>query len=267
MNGLGKSVKYIFIGKITLRNQLAYVADFLVRSLFLLLILYIFLQLWQTTFRGEGADFIAGYSFKQIMWYLVVTEAMTLACPSLCTRIEEEVKSGDVAFKLVRPVSFIAFHYVEYMSEAAVRFAVNAVLGGALGLLVIGPPSFGAGLLWLPIAVFGGFTVNFTLNMTLALSAFWVEETRGLEFVYHKFLFTIGGMLMPLELFPEALQRIGHYLPLQAIVYIPAKTAVAFDAAKLPGMLATQALWAAVFAVIVILVYRKGVKKLNVTGG
>ncbi|KIL40838.1 ABC transporter permease [Gordoniibacillus kamchatkensis] len=267
MTALGKSVKYVFIGKITLRNQLAYVADFLVRSLFLLLILYIFLQLWRTTFQGEGTELIAGYSFKQIMWYLVVTEAMTLACPSLCTRIEEEVKSGDVAFKLVRPISFIAFHYVEYMSEAAIRFAVNAVLGGALGLLVIGPPAFGAGLLWLPVAAFGGFTVNFTVNMTLALSAFWVEETRGLEFVYHKFLFTIGGMLMPLELFPEALQRIGHWLPLQAIVYIPAKTAVAFDWTRLPAMLATQAFWIAVFGLIAVFVYRKGVKRLNVNGG
>jgi ABC-2 type transport system permease protein len=94
-----------------------------------------------------------------------------------------------------------------------------------------------------------------------------VEETRGLEFVYNKFLFTIGGMLMPLELFPETLQRIGHWLPLQAIVYIPAKTAVAFDAAKLPGMLATQAVWIAVIGVVATLVYRKGVRMLNVNGG
>jgi ABC-2 type transport system permease protein len=267
MNGWSKPAKYAFIGKITLRNQLAYVVDFLVRSLFLLLIVYIFLQLWQTTFRGEGAARIAGYSFKQIMWYLVVTEAMTLACPSLCSRIEEEVKSGDVGFKLVRPVNFIAFHYVEYMSEAAVRFGVNAVLGGALGLIVLGPPDSGIGFLWLPAAAFGGFTVNFTLNMALALSAFWVEETRGLEFVYNKFLFTIGGMLMPLELFPEALQRLGHWLPFQAVVYIPAKTAVAFDAAQLPVMLATQAAWIAVIGAVVTLVYRKGVKKLNVNGG
>jgi ABC-2 type transport system permease protein len=267
MNGIDKVLKYTVIGRITLRNQLAYVADFLVRSIFLLLIVYIFLQLWQSTFNGVGEASIGGYSFKQIMWYLVVTEAMTLACPSLCTRIEEEVKSGDVSFKLVRPVSFIAFHYVEYMSEAAVRFSVNAVLGGLLGWLAFGPPEDWRGFAWLPVVAVGGFTVNFMMNMTLALSAFWVEETRGLEFVYNKFLFTIGGMLMPLELFPETLQRIGHWLPLQAIVYIPAKTAVAFDAAKLPGMLATQAVWIAVIGVVAALVYRKGVRKLNVNGG
>ncbi|KQX69093.1 ABC transporter permease [Paenibacillus sp. Root444D2] len=267
MNNWRKSVKYAFIGKITLRNQLAYVADFLIRSLFLLLILYIFLQLWQTTFRGEGTETIAGFSFKQIMWYLVITESMILASPSLCSRVEEEVKTGEIVFKFVRPVNFVAFHYVEYMSEATIRFLVNAALGGLLGLLIMGPPDFGYGLLWLPIVALFGFTVNFMLNMVLALSSFWVEETRGLEFVYNKFLFTIGGMLMPLELFPDILQRIGRWLPFQAIVYIPAKTAVTYDAVQLPIMIGTQLLWVVIIGIIVSLVYRKGVKKLNVNGG
>ncbi|WP_261306108.1 ABC transporter permease [Paenibacillus andongensis] len=267
MNNWRKSVKYAFIGKITLRNQLAYVADFLIRSLFLLLILYIFLQLWQTTFHGEGTETIEGFSFKQIMWYLVITESMILACPSLCSRVEEEVKSGDIVFKFVRPVNFVAFHYVEYMSEASIRFLVNAALGGLLGLLIMGPPDFGYGLLWLPIVALCGFTVNFMLNMVLALSSFWVEETRGLEFVYNKFLFTIGGMLMPLELFPDMLQRVGRWLPFQAIVYIPAKSTVTFDAVQLPRMLCTQLIWVVIIGIIVSLVYRKGVKKLNVNGG
>jgi len=267
MIALTKTLKYVCIGRITLRNQLAYVVDFLVRSLFLLLILYIFLQLWQTTFAGEGAASIAGYSFRQLMWYLIVTESMTLACPSLCTRLEEEVKSGDVAFKLVRPVNFIAFHYVEYMSEVAVRFCVNVILGGMLGLLVLGPPDDMTGFLWLPLTALGGFTLNFMLNMVVALSAFWVEETRGLEFVYNKFLFTVGGMLMPIELFPESLQRIVRWLPLQGIVYTPAKTAVAFEAVRLAGMLMAQAGWIVIFACVALLVYRRGVKKLNVNGG
>lgn len=267
MNLIGKSVKYAFIGNITLRNQLAYAVDFVVRSLFLLLILYIFLQLWQTTFHGEGSATIAGYSFKQIMWYLIVTEAMTIASPSLCTKIEEEVKSGDVGFKLTRPVSYIAFHYVEYMSELAVRFGVNVLLVGTLGLLVLGAPPLGPGLIWFPLAALAGFTANFMLNMSLALCAFWVEETRGLEFVYNKLLFTIGGMLIPLELFPDALQRICRWLPFQTVLYMPAKTAVAFDAGALPGMLALQALWIVVLGVLATLIYRKGVTKLHVNGG
>ncbi|MGO4110049.1 ABC transporter permease [Paenibacillus sp. YAF4_2] len=267
MISFSKPAKYIFIGKITLRSQLAYVVDFVIRSLFLLLILYIFMQLWQTTFAGEGTTAINGYSFKQMMWYLVFTESMVLATPSLCTRIEEEVKSGDVAFKLIRPVSFLAFHYVEYMSEVAIRFVINLLLGSTIAFLMVGSLPVGAGLAWLPLMAFGGFTVNFMLGMLVALSAFWVEETRGLEFVYNKILFTVGGMLMPLELFPDKLQQIGHWLPFQAIVYFPARTAVGMHHGEIAGMLAVQWLWAALIGLVVWLVYRKGVRKLNVNGG
>lgn len=150
--------KYTAIGKVTIRNHMAYVVDFLVRSLFLLLILYIFIQLWQVTFNGEGSAMIAGYSFKQMIWYLIFTESMTIACPSLCTKVEEEVKSGDVAYKLTKPVSYIAFHYVTYMSEVSIRFVVNLALGGMLGLLVLGIPSFGYGWFAFFLVAILGFT-------------------------------------------------------------------------------------------------------------
>ncbi|MFD1952784.1 ABC transporter permease [Paenibacillus thailandensis] len=267
MNVLTKPSKYVFIGKISIRNQLAYMADFLTRSLFLLLILYIFMQLWQTTYRGEGTASIAGYTFRQMLWYLIVTESIVLASPSLCVKIEEEVKSGDVAFKLIRPVSFIGFHYTEYISEAAVRFVVNLLLGTAIGLLLVGPPDIGPGLAWLPLMAVGGFTVHFMLSMLVALTAFWVEETRGLEFVYNKILFTVGAMLMPLELFPEALQQASRWLPFQTIVYFPAKTAVAFDPGDLARMLATQWAWVFVIGLAVWAMYRRGVAKLNANGG
>ncbi|GLX68185.1 ABC transporter permease [Paenibacillus glycanilyticus] len=267
MISLSKPAKYVFIGKITLRSQLAYVADFIIRSLFLILILYIFMQLWQTTYSGVGSSSINGFTFKQMMWYLVFTESMVLATPSLCTRIEEEVKSGDVAFKLIRPVNFITFHYVEYMSEVAIRFIINLLLGSAIGLLLVGPPPVGNGLVWLPLLTLGGFTVNFMLGMLVALSSFWVEETRGLEFVYNKILFTVGGMLMPLELFPDTLQKAGHWMPFQTIVYFPARTAVSMHHGEIASMLALQGLWAALVGSVIWLVYRKGVRKLNVNGG
>lgn len=267
VHGAPKLVKYAAIGKVTVRNHMAYVGDFLIRSIFLLIILYIFLQLWSTTYRGEGSTLIAGYSFEQIIWYLVFSESFTMACPSLSTKIEEEVKSGDVGYKLTRPVSYVGFHYVSYLGEVYVRLLVNLAIGGALGLLIVGVPHFGWGWAGFFLVSVGAFTINFLLNIMLALCSFWVEETRGLEFVYHKLLFTIGGMLMPLELFPELLQKICAWLPFQAVIYFSAKTAVAFDGHALVRMFVIQALWIALFSGALALMYRKGVRKLNVNGG
>jgi ABC-2 type transport system permease protein len=253
--------------RITLRNQLAYLLDFFVRTVFLLIILYIFLQLWKATFDGEGEQVIAGYSFAQIIWYLIVSESITLAMPSLSLRIEEEVKSGDVAYRLTRPIGYVGYHYASYLGEVALKVLVNLLIGGALGVLVFGWPSFGWGWAAFAVVAVGAVTVNFLLNMIVALCAFWVEETQGIEFVYKKLLFTVGGMLMPLEMFPHWLQEICRWLPFQAVLYFPSRTVTSFQPGEMAGMLAVQWGWAAALAAIVAIMYGRGVRKLNVNGG
>jgi ABC-2 type transport system permease protein len=259
--------KYTAVGRITVRNNLAYLYDFIIRSLFLLVILYIFAQLWRVTYEGVGSGTIAGYTFEQLIWYLIFAEAIVLSSPRLARRIEDEVKKGDIAYQLTRPVSYLLFQYATYMGEAFVLLPVHLLIGGALGVTMFGVPDFGWGWLGFALVVIGAFTVNFLLNMMLALCAFWVEETRGLEFVYYKIVFTLGGMLLPLETFGGTIRTIADWLPFQTIVYFPSKLAVQFDAALIGRMLGVQALWIAVLSVVLTLIYRKGVTKLNVNGG
>jgi ABC-2 type transport system permease protein len=264
---VGKLIKYGAIGRVTLRNHFAYVYDFLIRSIFLILIMYIFIQLWRVTYLGEGSPFIEGYSYEQIIWYILLAEALTTSFPSLATRIEEEVKNGDVGYKLSRPLSYIGYHYVGYVSEVSVRLLVNLCIGGLLGIALFGLPDFGWGWAGFLLVSIGSLTINFLLNMGLALCAFWVEETRGLEFVYHKLLFTVGGMLMPLELFPQMLQEVCRWLPFQTVLYFPAKTAVRWMDISLIPLLLTQVGWIVLLGGIVWFMYRKGARKLNVNGG
>ncbi|MEO3944023.1 ABC-2 family transporter protein [Gorillibacterium sp. CAU 1737] len=258
--------KYTAIGKVTIKNQVAYIMDFLMRTSFLVIIIYVFMQLWGATYSGEGRT-IAGYTFTQMIWYLIISESITLATPSLSGRIEEEVKSGDVGYRLIRPVHYIGYHYSAYLGEVYFRLGVNLLVGFVLGLVVLGFPSFGMGWLGLLAVSLGSFTVNFLLNLMIALCAFWIEETRGLEFVYRKLLFTIGGMMMPLDIFPPLLRRVSEWLPFQTVLYYPAKMAVALDASELPRMLATQLGWILLLGALALLLYGKGVKKLHVNGG
>lgn len=47
----------------------------------------------------------------------------------------------------------------------------------------------------------------------IGLAAFLVEETNSFELIYQKAVFILGGMLLPLDMFPEWLQRIARLLP------------------------------------------------------
>lgn len=265
---LGDKVrKYTAVGRITVRNNLAYVRSFLIRSWFLLVILFIFVQLWSVTYEGEGANLIAGYSFEQIIWYLIFGEAIILSTPRLPAKIEEEVKKGDVGYQLTRPMNYILYHYFSFMGEAYVRLFVNLLLGSALGLVLFGWPDIGFGWLGFLLVSVGAFTVNFILTMMIALCAFWVEETRGLHFVYNKLLFTIGGLLLPLEVFPQTMRAVAEWLPFQTISYFAAKAGVHFEWLLMGKMLLIQLAWIIGLSLPLLLIYRKGVTKLNVNGG
>ncbi|MBM7565746.1 ABC transporter permease [Paenibacillus sacheonensis] len=255
------------VARITIRQQMAYKTDFIMRASFLLMILYVFVQLWSAAYDGDHARIINGYTLKQIIWYLVFTEAITMGVPALCGIIENEVKSGDIAVRLIRPLSYVGYHYAAYLAEAVFRFFVHLAVGSAIAWLCVGPPTFGMGWAGLFSLTFGAITVAFVLNMIVALCAFWVEETRGMEFVLHKLQFTVGGMLLPLDLMPEPLRRICVWLPFQAMLYFPARTAVNIDAAPIAEQFAIQAVWILLLGALVMWMYKRGVSRLHVNGG
>ncbi|MFD2172098.1 ABC transporter permease [Tumebacillus lipolyticus] len=262
-----KLAKYTAVGKISVRNNLAYLYDLIIRSFFLLVILYVFVQLWSVTYESVGENLIAGYTFEQIIWYLIFAEAFVMAAPRHSLKVEEEVLKGDIGYQLTRPMSYLLFHYATYMGEGLVRVLVNLLIGGALGVFLFGIPDFGFGWLGFLIMILGSFTVNYLLTMMVGLCAFWVEEVRGIDFVYNKLLFTIGGMMIPLEMMPDMLRSVCEYLPFQAIVYFAAKTAVQFDGVAMIKMIGIQALWVLLITSVLVLIYKRGVKKLNVNGG
>lgn len=54
-------LKYVEVGRISVRSAWAYVWNQLLATLFLVIVLYVFVQLWRATFAAEGAV-INGYT-------------------------------------------------------------------------------------------------------------------------------------------------------------------------------------------------------------
>ena len=67
----------------------------LFRQVFLVIVMYVFVQLWRTTYSWEAATSIAGFTMGQMMWYLALTESMVMAMPTVGRTIDDEVKSGS----------------------------------------------------------------------------------------------------------------------------------------------------------------------------
>src|SRR5262249_31950416 len=152
---------------------------------------------------------LAGLTLPNMLWYLVITEAILLSSPRVWAEVDQDVRTGRLAIQLIHPVSYVFSHLGRSMGERIVRFVINLAGGSAVAMILAGPmrmtlsgaTSF---LLMLPLA----FALDFLGNFLVGLGAFWLESTAGLALIYSRLGMLLGGIFFPIEVYPPKLQPI-----------------------------------------------------------
>ncbi|MBS3985228.1 MAG: ABC-2 family transporter protein [Selenomonadales bacterium] len=258
--------KYTLLASTSLASKLAYPLDALVRSIFFAMVLFIFTKLWSTLLGADRA--ILGFSRAQMVWYLMATESIMLSNARIERRIEDEVKSGAVAYTLVRPLHFVWYQCAIFCGETLGHFLLNAIVGAAVAFALVGlPPASLASIPAVLLVAAMAFLMQFFIKVTIAMLAFWVEDTQPFFWVYSKILFTLGGLFVPIDVYPEWLKRIAEILPFNYVLYQPARLFVSFDKEAFLRAAGMQVLWVVALVVLAFFTFRRGVKKVSVNGG
>lgn len=260
--------KYVAILRTSVASNLAYVNEVIFRSLMLVTLIFVLSQLWKTTFAARGTTTLSGFSIANLVWYLVAAEAMALSLPQLTRRIDQEVRSGQLAYLLGRPCSYVLYNYAHYLGERLVRFILNSIVGALLALVIVGPPqlTWGGIVAW-PFAVLLAMSIEFVAFFCIGLLAFWTEETQSFSFLFSRVTLVLGGVLAPLEIFPQPLRCIAQALPFSTILYGPARTLVHFEWQAFVGLLVQQTLTLAIGGLFLLWLYHIAMRKVNINGG
>ena len=260
--------KYVAVLQVSVANNLAYIMEVVFRALLLVILVFILSQLWKTTFSARGARLISGFSISDMVWYLVSAEMVALSMPDLSRRIDMEVRSGQLAYLLGRPCSYIGYNFAQYLGERIVRLLINGAVGSVLALLLVGLPHLTwMGLLAWPLALFLALCIDFVAYFSIGLLAFWSEETQPFVFIFSRLTLVLGGVLAPLDIFPQPLRSIAQALPFSAILYGPARTLVHFEVASFAALLLQQALTILVGGIFLLTIYSFAIRRVNINGG
>lgn len=259
--------KYWEAGKIGLFNSFVYSFDFFTGALFIGLIIFIFINLWRVIYGGS--DLIEGFTLGMMIWYLVLTESITFSPGRITEEIGNEIQSGNIAQSLNKPYGYLLFRYASNIGRTMLRFILTFSIGGMIALVCIGAPSW-VSLSTLPfivVSVFLALTLNFCIMAALGVTAFWLEDSRSLNFIYTKLVFVLGGMLVPLDIFPSWLQTISRNLPFSYVAYYPAKLWVKFSWIDVVSVYVMQLLWIGIFILLATVLYRICIKNISINGG
>jgi len=105
------------------------------------------------------------------------------------------------------------------------------------------------------------------MDILVGLSAFWVEDTVPFQWIMSKFQITIGGLILPLELFPDWLATISRALPFAAIMYAPARAFVGASWDVVAPLLLIQGVWLLMCWLGVWLTFARATRRLVAHGG
>ena len=256
--------KYAAFARIAFVQACAERGDLYGRALFFVVILGVFTALWRAVAEA-GMPLQAEQ--HQLVWYLAVTEWVLLSAPTRHLEIQEDVRRGDVAYQLSRPVSY-----------------PRATLAQCLGMLLVRAPVLGAVAFGCAFAFTGRvpeprafwFAVPFgllasavlaELYVALGLLSFWLTDATPLYWVAGKLVFILGGLMLPLELYPRWLQLLAACTPFPSLLSGPAGFVLSSHGMSALSLALHLLFWACALFGLVELLFWRATRALQLSGG
>lgn len=259
--------KYLEVVKIELVDRTSYLWNMVAWGGIICIILFVFMNIWQTIYAGKPA--LEGFTMPQMIWYLAFAEVIVFSTSANhIEKIGEQVQQGIIVNTLTKPINYVGKEMAVLFAHFVYSFCICGIIAFVMAYLLMGP--IVVSVLDLPlvaVVLIGGVILNFLFVMSLGLLAFWFEDVSSLFFIYQKAIFILGGMLVPIDVYPVWLQGILKFLPFSFVTYLPAKLFVHFNINDFVTAIMGQAAWIIVLLVITIIIYKRGIRQVSVHGG
>lgn len=261
--------KYLFTFKFELMTNLQYIKDVAVGFIVYFLMLFIFLNLWNYIYSDPN-EIINGYTLNQMIWYVIFAEILwgTLSGRKLCKEISNDVKGGNIAYNMNKPYSYIWYRVSRHLGKCTIRFVIYFILGMLTGFLFMKSfPSLNIlSLMAILLSAFLALIISTLLITFIGLFSFVIEDSSPFYWIYSKIILIIGT-IFPIEYFPLWAQGILKYSPVYVVSYGPSKLFVNFSWNAFLNIIIAQIVYIIISYILCLLIYRKGVRNLNVNGG
>jgi ABC-2 type transport system permease protein len=257
--------KYFKIFTLSIAHSLKNYKALIGLSIFLVTCLIIFDHIWRFAAFKMGTLHLQP---EQLLWYIAFNEWMIITLPDVQEDMEQDLRSGRLAYLLPRPISYLGAIFCEGLGLLLTNLVVLGMVTflftwWTLGTMTFHFPAF---IAMVGLGLLAG-CVALIFHMLIGLSAFWMQNVAPFQWIWEKLLFTLGGLMLPLALYPEWMQRVAAFTPFPAILGQRSALAIDFSLNDVWQVTLTLLLWGILGIAALLLVYRRGLRIVNVEGG
>lgn len=239
----------------------------------------VLLYIWFAVFQSsEGAAVgtivvINGFTFDSMIGYVVIsTITGILISNEVHWEIGQDVRSGNIAMNLIKPVSYQLRQYFGALGTLMVNtlfigmpmVVIYLIFRGITG----GPlPSLFMVLSYL-VSVGLSSLILFLINYLFGLAAFYVEYIFGFIFAKEALLKLLSGQLIPIAFFPEVIRGFFVFLPFAGLVYTPTMAFLGmYQGQELALHMLVQLVWVLLLWLLTQVVWRAAIRRVTIMGG
>ena len=225
--------------------------------------------LWRSIY--QHSETLRGLTFNEAFLYVALGSSIFILLKTYADWfIHHEIREGTIAIYLTKPVDYQI--YSLFANFGSVLMNLTSITIPTILVLVFVfkvKIALGAGLVLFPVSLILAFIVSFSLDYFVGLLGFYSESVWGLSITKEIIVSVLSGALIPLQFFPETIQRVLFWLPFQAIYHTPIMMITRADlgVGTFIPMLLVQLMWAVVLFVLARLFYNQAIKVLRIAGG
>lgn len=257
--------KYFKIFNLSLILSLKNTKALIGLSIFLVTCLIIFAHIWKIAAAKIGA---IDLNPSQLLWYIALNEWILVASPEIQDGMEQDLRSGRLAYLLPRPISYLGSVFAEGLGTLCANLLVLGAVTFSFTWFRTGEIPFD--LSTFPTVIVLGLLagcVSMIFQMLVGLSAFWIQNVEPFEWIWGKLLLTLGGLMLPLAVYPLWLQNIAYLTPFPAILGQRSALALEFSVSSVFLVAGSLILWGLIGLGSLALLYRRGLRIVNIEGG
>lgn len=254
------------------RRFLAYRADFWGQTIGSVVThVVITSMLWSAVFAESGQTSVGGYSLPGMILYALIA-ALVFQCVQgePFGMLSTEIYDGSLTRYLIYPVSLLTYKFLGHVARFVLTF--GQLLLGLLGYVLLwGWPAdtpcdvrqFGIGA----VAIFLASCLHFWIACSLELLAFWADNVWGFQAMLRMAVQLLGGIWLPLTIFPIVARQWLHWSPFPAMAAVPIETILGHlqGFALLHGIL-LQCAWIATFWLLAHTIFARGLRAFSGVG-
>jgi ABC-2 type transport system permease protein len=253
--------------RVGLSEVVAYRAEFLVWILTTNMPL-VMLAIWHAVAADGPVGRFDGKQFTA--YYLAVQAVRLLTSTWLVWQMSMEVRDGTLSAKLLRPIHPLLAYSAEHLAAVPMRALVISPIIAVLiytagDRLAFRDPALLAIFL---ASLVGAWLLIFFTMVLLGALAFYVESSLGLFELWLGVHAIFSGYLIPMEVLPAWLRGAARVLPFRYMLGFPVEALIGLQTVAVAAReLAFQWGYVALFAVLALLVWRRGVRRFAAFGG